>query len=279
MDIPSYSNLIEKLFTLLDGVLKDYVYNGYTALSNHLSEALGLAVTLYIILIGVAMVNGWRKMSHGEFMKDIFRVGLIYLFAVNWGIFSEFTVNGIEVASGQIGAWFVQATPIPLPSIPGVGEGINGAIQTVVIEVTQVGSWTWNMGAWNHWGPLMAAMMIWIFGYLMITVAVIEIVLAKLMLAILFAVAPLFIASTLFTPTRGMFDRWLGAIAGFCLVLVFVSAAVALGLNSMQWAIGGYYLEQETHLTINHRGGANNFLSKVLPGMLIQFQEFLNRER
>lgn len=169
---------------------------------------------------------------------------------MNWSTFSYYTVNGIEVAAGQIGNWLVSATPIPITLPTFSGTGINGALQSVLIEITKVGSWVWDRGSWHSFGPLFTAILIWLFGYAALVLAVIEILLAKMMLAILFTLAPLFISFTIFKPTHGMFERWLGAICGFLLFLVFIPAAITLGLTFMQWSIAGAYAQQALNMTL-----------------------------
>lgn len=80
--------------------------------------------------------------------------------------------------------------------------------------------------------------------------AVFELVLAKIMLAILFSTAPLFISFTLFKVTQGFFDRWLGACAGFGLLMIFVSSMLALALSIAQWAIADIYISHAVGLSL-----------------------------
>lgn len=241
MSIPIYAYVIEKFFTeVLDPILKLYVYDGYTALANHLRVPLGAAVILFITILGLSIMQGWAKLSLGNFVKIALKLGLIYTFAMHWAIFSQYIVAGIEGSAGHIGDWLIQATPIPIPQF--AGTHINGALQSVLIEITKIGTWVWRSGGSFNLGPYVTAILIFAFGYAMLLVAIFEIVLAKIMLAILFTTAPLFIAFTLFKPTHGYFDRWLGLIAGYAFLLIFISAVLALVLNFAQWAIGDMYL-------------------------------------
>lgn len=248
MNTPTYLTIIDQLFTLLDQLLKNYAYNGYRSLAEHLRYPLGLAIVLYFILMGFAIVQGLVRASMGEFIRSAIKLSLIYTFAMRWDAFSYYFMQGITESMGQIGDWLITASPIPLPDF--AGTGINGALQSVLIEVTEVGNWVWMKGGFNAWSPLLTALAIWIFGYIALILSVVEILLAKMMLAILFTLAPLFISFTLFKPTQGLFDRWLGAIFGFSLFLVFVPAAIALLLNFMHWTIAKQHLEHAAHLSL-----------------------------
>ncbi len=246
---PLYSNLIANLFGAIDTLLNQYVYNGYAVLASNLKTPLGLAVVLYFCIMGISIVQGWVQMSLPLFVKSTLKIALIYIFAMNWENFSFYFVNGIEGSAAQIGDWLVNASPIPLVQL-GVGTGINGALQSVLIEVTRVGAWAWQMGSFHDWAPYLNAIGIWIFGFCALVLAIIEIILAKMMLAILFTLAPLFISLTLFKPTRGMFDRWLGEIFGFSLFLIMIPVALCLALNLMNWSIGGLYNAQSSNINI-----------------------------
>lgn len=244
----SFYTIIVQLFEELDLLLKDYVYNGYGALASYLKTPLGLSVTLYFIILGISMTNGWIEMRLSDFIKTVFKISLIYMFAMHWDAFSLYVVQGIQGTAGEIGDVLISATPIPIPHF--AGEGIDGALQSVFIEVTKIGAWTWDMGNWHNMGPCFTALLIWGFGYVLLLVGIFEILLSKIMLAVLFTTAPLFVMCCLFKQTKGFFERWLGAIVGFALLLIFVSAVLGLALNLMQWGIGATYADKALHINL-----------------------------
>ena len=248
MAISFYYTIIERLFTELDLLLNNFVFNGYSALANYLKTPLGLAIILYFILMGLSMMQGWIQLSIPNLVKSVTKIGLIYTAAMNWSWFSFYVVDLLNKGAGEIGSVLVAATPIPIPHF--AGEGINGAMQSVFIEITEIGSWIWNQGAWNNMSPRFTGALIWVFGYTLILVALFELVLAKIMLAILFATAPLFISFTLFKPTHGFFDRWLGACVGFALLMIFISSMLALALSLIQWSIAGMYASHATNIDL-----------------------------
>lgn len=240
--------IVEQLFQELDVLLNNYVFQAYHALSSFLKTPLSLAISLYIIVLGVSISQGWIKLSVSNLVKSTLKIGIIYTAAMNWSWFSQYFVSTINNGAGEIGSVLVSATPVPIPHF--AGEGINGAMQSVMIEVTKIGAWTWDMGSWHNFGPRFTALMIWGFGYAYLLVSIFELVVAKIMLAILLATAPLFISFTLFKTTHGFFDKWLGACVGFALLQIFVSAFLALALSISQWAIGGTYVSHAMGITL-----------------------------
>ncbi len=260
MIIPTYMTVIEKFFSELDGLLNNYVFHAYNALAGYLKAPLGGAIVLYIVLMGLSITQGWVKLSMNNLVKSSLKLTIIYMAAMNWGWFSQSFMSLFNQGAGQIGDVLVNATPIPIPHF--AGTGINGALQSVLIEFVKIGTWVWNKGSWHDLGPCLNAVLIWGFGLALILTAVFELVLAKVMLAILFSTAPLFICFTVFKRTHGFFDRWLGACVGFSLLMIFVSAMLALALSLAQWAIGGTYLNHATKLSI---GG---FVPTVIVGFI-----------
>ena len=246
--LPAYLTIIERLFTELDLLLNNFVFNGYSALANYLKTPLGLSMVLYIILMGLSISQGWVKLAMGNLVKASIKLAFIYMAAMNWGWFSHTVVDSLNKGVGEIGSVLVSATPVPIPHF--AGEGINGAMQSVLIEFTDIGNWIWNRGAWNNISPCFTAVLIWGFGYALILVAIFELVLAKIMLAILFSTAPLFISFTLFKTTHGFFDRWFGACVGFTLLMIFVSSMLALALSISQWAIADIYLSHAINVSL-----------------------------
>lgn len=248
MSTPLYSNIINQVFLLLNQDINRYVYDGYSTLASHLQYPLGLAVVLYFSILGLSISQGWVQLSMGVFTKAVIKISLIYMFAMHWGNFNEYVISGIQKSAGQIGDWLVNASPVSIPDF--AGSGINGALQSVLTEVTRLGAWVWYKGSISNWSPFFCAICIWIFGFASLVLAVIEIILANMMLAVLFSLAPLFIGFTLFKPTHGMFDRWVGSICGFALFLIMIPAVVTLGLSFIQFVIQDQYANQAANITL-----------------------------
>jgi len=245
---PHYTTVIVQFFKeILDPLLHVYVHDAYQQLAAHLKVPLGIAVTLYIAIMGLSIAMGWIQASMGNLVKSAIKLGLIYMFAMNWDYFSHWIVMGIENSAEQIGGWLIDATPTGFHFI--TGGNVEGALQSLLIQITKVGEWIWKSGSWHHFSPFVTAGLIWLFGYAVILVGFFEIVVAKIMLAILFATAPLFIAFTLFKPTHGFFDRWLGMIVGYALLLIFVSAVLALSMTFLEWTLAGMLVGHAVHVT------------------------------
>lgn len=241
-----FSTIIESVMTEVDYLLDNFIYDGYQALSSYLEVPLGIAIVLYIIFYGYSMVMGWSSVSIQSFSKSIVKISLIYTFAMHWSWFSEYFVRLLFDVSGHIGDVIVSSSTAKLPSFS--KEGVNGALQSVLIELWKLGQWTWDGGSFTAWGPLFSGLALWVCGFLLVGIAVFEIIYAKCMLSILCVLAPLFISFTLFSATREFFNRWLGLCASFSFLLIMILAVVALSMSIDQWAVADAYISKGVNI-------------------------------
>jgi len=66
----NYSNIIDNLNIFLQQLLHDYVYQGYSSIAHHLAYPFGIAVVLYIVIMGYAIINGVIKLSIQHFARS-----------------------------------------------------------------------------------------------------------------------------------------------------------------------------------------------------------------
>ena len=242
MALATYDTIILQYQEEVTVLLNECVYKGYMALSNYLQTPLQLSIVLYIALMGVAIMQGWSRVSMNTFIRSSIKIGLINLFAMNWGNFSAVVVKGFQSAASEMSAVLLSATPVELPHF--AGEGMSGALQSLLIEVAKVGNFLFQKGGITKLAPLFDGCIVWFTGILMIGTAFLELITAQILLATLFTAGPLFIGFTLFSPTRVFFERWMGALAGCVFIVVFVNITVCLNMSVLQAIIADDYLSQ-----------------------------------
>ncbi|MBA2648294.1 MAG: type IV secretion system protein [Legionella sp.] len=239
MSAPNYATVILSLATEIDTLTKTFVAGGYQALSSALAKPLGSLCIIYIILIGYGITRGLIKTPMQEFIKGSIRIGLIYMLAMNWGLFSVYVVAFFTNGMSELGAVIIKLLPAKIPMIR--GTGVNGGLQSVLIEVVRVGNWVWDTGSFRHPGPFISALIVYASGIAVVGLAFFELVVAKLMLSICLCTAPLFVILTLFDKTRNFFDQWLGKVVGFSLVMFFVSVVLGFCMHLLHWCVGAHF--------------------------------------
>lgn len=242
MSAPAYNNIIVELFSQIDVLTRQFTMDAYQALAKALAAPLGALGVLAIVLMGYGIARGIIRMSMDVLYGYIIRIGIIWFFAMNWGNFSTYFVDLFAGGASQLGAVLMKATHMASPEI--AGKNIAHSLQSVFSEIVEVGNLTLKKAGMRHVGPFFVSLLIYIAALAIALAALFEIVVAKLMLSLCLCTAPLFFLFTLFEKTRGFFDRWLGSLVGFSLVLVLVSAVLGLGLSLVHWSVKGHLLNQ-----------------------------------
>ncbi len=237
MSSPKYDNVVVSLTSQIDTLMNNFIFNGYNALVDALTKPLAALSLLFIVLAGYGITQGFIKSPLKELYKFSLRLGGIYFFAMNWGNFSSYMVGLFIDGAGHLGATLMKGTHIAGSTTHG---NIMQGLQSVFTEVIKVGTWTIKKASLRHLGPYYTALMIYISGIAVVLLALFEIVVAKIMLSLCLCTAPLFFLFTLFEKTRSFFDRWLGFVVGYSLVLVLVSSVVGLCMSLIHWSVAGY---------------------------------------
>ncbi|QMT61709.1 type IV secretion system protein [Legionella sp. PC997] len=235
MSTTTYNNFMIQLAHELDSITRTFVFDGYRALSSLLQAPLASMIVLYIILKGYAVARGLIEQPQQELFRFSIRVGLIYLFAMNWDFFSSYACDLFISGSETIATKLMLAI-----HKQGLGNSINQGLQNVLNEISMLGCDLFEAGSLRKLTPYFAGMMVFLSGSITVGLAFIEIVIAKLMMAVLLCTAPLFILFTLFDQTKSFFERWLGVLAGFSFVLILVSSVVGLCVHLLHWVTSSF---------------------------------------
>lgn len=226
------TNFMVNLGHQIETITNTFTVDGYQALADVLRAPLGSAVILYIVLVGYATARGLIENTPKELFKLSLRLGIIYLLAMNWGNFATYVRDFFVIGSESM-ANAVMKSASKTHSNQNIFQGLQSVFNTML----DLGSSTMGEGGYRNLSPYFCGILIYLSGALTLGLAFFEIVIAKLMLSITLCTAPLFLSLTLFDQTKPFFDRWLGLLVGFSLVLVFVSSVLGLTVDLMSWAM------------------------------------------
>lgn len=223
------SHIVTALFQQVDLMLDNYTQDGYQALVKVVQLPLATAIVLYVVFLGLGISQGWTKLSLGNLSKAIFTIGLLFTFSMNWGFFEHYAIGFFNTAIDSLSNAMMN---VGNPKIQhAVDGGIDHGLQILFNRIANWGA------AYSHHGisGVFEGIVIYIFGGFVLGLSCLEILVAKAMLSILFALAPAMLGMTLFKPTQGIFDKWIGEISGNAMVIIMVSSAVGLAIVMMSW--------------------------------------------
>lgn len=230
----STNNLITSLFDDVHQLLNNYTQQGFDALNNALAEPLGIAISLYIILVGFAITQGWVELSMRNFVKSTLKIGIVYTAATNWGWVNEYFIDLVNAIINTISNTMVTVGDGDITaSLHGsIGNGLQIALNRILDLVTTY----FKNGSMTNITPYIEGVLLFLAGMLVIAIGTAEILMATCFVAILFAFTPFMVSLALFNPTHAIFERWLSAISANGMVIIFVSAMVGVVLVVLGWA-------------------------------------------
>lgn len=228
--------MYEDLLNSVDAAIGTFVIDLVSGLSADVATTLRLMLILSIILYGFAMMQGWINTNLKEAIKHIFMGLVVYIFATNVGLFTSLTYEIFTNGPTQI---------ISAVLAHGGGPGSNG-INSFIGNAYDQGIRTagdlmfgsgWSIGL-KIMGVLVAVATIAMCGY-----SAFLVVMAKIALAVLLGLSPIFIGFLMFKTTRGLFEGWLRQCLNYAIIplltytiMLFCLAIVAVPVNEMQAA-------------------------------------------
>ena len=200
------------------------VERGYAALSQPggtVSTALTGLMVIAVAFFGYRLLLG-RGIALRDALDLTVKIGVVLLIATSWGAWSAFAYQGIAQAPTQIAGEMLTGigSPLPLDSLQAILDALANA---AVGYRTRAGIASPLVG-----GPAAAAAVLNLSALVLTLSTVGLLVAARVVQAILLAIAPAMAGLLLFDGTRGMAQGWIGAIVGAALVPMFVLLVAAV---------------------------------------------------
>ena len=197
--------------------------------SGTLGQALTILLTLYVGLLAVNMLTGRSRLSVAMVTPRMLQLGLILTFATSWVAYQDVAWNLLARAPDELATLLLgthgSATAIFAQRLDALfdvisqsaqlAQGANAVAPAPGTLMPQVGGVSAK-----------AADLLWAASLLLLLGTVGVLVVARIALAALMALGPVFIVTALFQGTRGLFEGWLKSATAFALTPIF---AVLLG--------------------------------------------------
>lgn len=216
------------------------VERGYAALSQPggtVSIALTGLMTIAVAFFGYRLLFG-RGIALGDAIGLAVKLGVVLLLAASWESWQALAYNGLARAPTQVAGDLLTGIGAADP-IVSLQNMLDGLAQAAVGYRMRAGISSPLVG-----GPAAAAAVLNLSA-VVVTLSVVGIlVAARVVLAILLAIAPAMAGLILFDGTRGMAQGWLAAIASAAIVPLFVLVLAAVEFAIMTPMLGRLLSEQ-----------------------------------
>lgn len=265
---------ITDLLGRVDQFGQNFVEQSYTSLAAALTaggtvNVAGLLLTLYVIFWGIGLWAGTATGRPSDHAFRLFRAFLIYAMAIGWGDFQVYVYNFMNDAPSAIGTSLlttVSANATGTSANLNTTSGVENALQNVWESTgSSVQAFITNLGVLNFGGYIIAMVLLVVVA-LLIGFAIFLIILSKIFIWLLLALAPIFVLLLLFGYTTQYFTGWVTQLVQYFVLQVLVYAFVAFYLS----------ISQTYFDAVNATNGSvSTTLTEILPLILVAIIGFL----
>lgn len=223
--------MISDMLALVDNAIFGYVLGIFNSLNPLVVDAWRAMFTLFVIFYGYRMLFQ-AEANMNDMIVNTIKAVLVLIIATTYGNFAFLFFNVFTAIPNEISGLILSGSGATgLDGTANSSVTVNQALSDFwdqgmsAADAVQEGAKLTKFGLYLYAGCI-AGVTIWLTG-----AALILIILAKLGVAVLLAVGPLFLLFLLFPTTRGYFEGWLRALTNFALIPIFTYALLALVLR------------------------------------------------
>jgi type IV secretion system protein VirB6 len=220
---PAVPGLAARLLADTDCQAFGLVERGYAALAapgGPASAALSGLLVIAVALFGYRLLLGRGVLS--DSIGLIVRIGIVLAIATSWATWQTIAYDTLARAPTRVASELL-AGPATIDPLFGVQVILDRLESASIGFRTRAGIASPLVG-----GPAASSMTLTVSAFVLTLSTVGLLVVARLVLAILLAVAPLMAGFLLFDTTRGMAEGWLRAMVGAALIPLFVLTLVSI---------------------------------------------------
>ncbi len=205
--------------TAVDGQLALVVTGKSAVMCAFLAPIALTGVTIYIIVMGWAIMRGDAQDSFHTFLWKAFKISMVCGIALVGGEYQSMIID------------FMNAIPNFMANVFGNAGTIGGMVDNVIDPNLALFKMLWNRAMTPTLPDLSlacAAVMVGAAELFMLAVGMGTYILAKVSLALVLAVGPLFILCAIFPATQQKFEGWLGQALNFAFLQGLVGTAIGI---------------------------------------------------
>lgn len=215
-------------YALIDGKLDAFLNEGAARMLGEVAGPLRIALALYVLLYGFAILRGAISEPVMDFAIRSVKLALVSMLAT----------------TAAYGDWVTQPLFHGLPdalarAVAGTPSGDPGqAFDQFFGRAAYLGQKAAKQANAMNWIPLLVSGAVFVIGALAAALGFGIAVLAKVALALLVALGPIFIACALFEASRRYFFGWLGQAVNYLVLFALIIAIfqLVLAVVADQWA-------------------------------------------
>lgn len=227
--------------TQVNPALTGFYTVAVNGLSNYVITPFTAMATIVMLIAGIAFLSGRLEMSVKGFLVSCLTIGGVAVFALSASRFNSILGDYLlalpDHMMGVTAGYFISAEGGTDLSTPAKAAT---SIDLMIAQIQETSTKIFSFGDWDELEPYIYGGVFWLIGWVMVVVMVIALLMVKVGITMVVALAPLFILSLLFKASREYFTKWLtfssqfvitGAILG--LYLGFTSTLITTHFTNL----------------------------------------------
>jgi len=206
-----------------------------------LAPALTILLTLYIAFFAMTLLTGRGSLGLGALVPRMTTLGLVLTFATSWVAYQSVVWNLATGAPDQIASVLTGSTGSATQIFADRMDLIFAAITEVASSSGQSAQ---GAGAAVTSGSFTPANVMWLGALLLLLGTVGVLITARIALAVLVAVGPVFVVMALFTGTRGLTAGWLRSVVMTAVTPLYVVVGGSMVMELLVPVIAGLRSEE-----------------------------------
>ncbi|MBD3831727.1 MAG: type IV secretion system protein [Brevundimonas sp.] len=220
--------VFEPSYDFIDGRLNEFLGSRLSAVIAEVEGPLRIALVLYVVLYGFAILRGAISEPVMDFAVRSIKLALIYALATTTA-YSSFVTEPLFTGLPNVLTRAVSRAEAPT---------VGAAFDQFLAYAAWLGEDIARHASPFNAGPYVIAAAVFVIGALAAALGFGVVLVAKLALALLVTLGPIFIACALFDATRRFFFGWLSQAVNYLVLfaLMIVIFQLVLSLVKNQWS-------------------------------------------
>ncbi|WP_372785991.1 type IV secretion system protein [Phenylobacterium sp.] len=220
--------IFEPAYTFIDGKLDVFLNERASSVIAVVSGPLRAALVLYVLLYGIAILRGSISEPIMDFAVRSLKLAFIYMLATTVAYSTYVTTPLFHTLPDSL-----------TQAISGAGApNVGAAFDQFFSRAAYLGQKIGQTGTPIDFGPWIMAALVYVVGAIAAALGFGVVMIAKVALALLVALGPIFVACALFDASRRFFFGWLSQAVNYIVLfaLIITVFQLILSLLAQQWS-------------------------------------------
>ena len=270
------TNFLSKTFEVLDGALSSFAQNFSSNIAAEIAPLVMGGITLSFIFMGIMAIRGMLDRPFTEVAVKMMWASIITSIALTSAVYQSYIIDVFLTLPDDL---IVSLSGAVNNTSVGSGQTAAGTIEDLFSLGAYNAGLYFNEASMN---PLDANLAPYLYGTLVllgtilcVVMGALWLIIAKVVLALMLGVGPIFICCLIWPSTRQYFFSWIGQILNTVLTVIFVLAVFSIFAGIFEAGLTALTVDEGEQQLMN--ASVYAFLGVLCMGVLIVIPQYVQQ--